>query len=465
VPRWATPRSPERPTYGPGVARVGRALGWPFLPWQRGGADVTSEIEPATGEWAYDTVVILVQRQAGKTVLTGSTGTHRCLIGTDLKCWYTAQSRQDARDEFLNLAKRIRRSPLRPPACKVRESNGSEAITFPTGSTWGIFAPSEDSLHGKANAFVGVDEGWTFDEVEGDELVQAIVPTFTTVAGQLWIVSAAGHAGSTWLMALRDAGRAMVEAGRRDGMCYIEYGIGDDVDPTDLAAVAAAHPANGYTMRPRALAAAAAAMKPGEFARAYGNRWTGAPERVIPVLLWNRCADSDTALPEPGGLAVAFDVGEGGADAAIAAGWREPGGRAHTELLDVREGTAWLVPRLLELSRKLSPRLLVYDRFGPAVAVGDAAALAGLDVRATTTDEYCAACAALHAAVIESRIAIRPHPALDAAAAAAAKRTVGERWAWGRRASTQSIAALVAATLSVWAWDHAPPPPARFKIR
>ncbi len=447
------------------MARVGAALGWPFLPWQRGAADVGCEIDPVTGEWAYETVVVLVQRQAGKTVLTGSTGTHRCLTGMDLKCWYTAQSRQDARDEWLNLAKRIRRSPLRPPVCKIRESNGSESITFPTGSTYGIFAPSEDSLHGKANAMVAVDESWTFDEVHGDELVQAIVPTFTTVAGQLWVVSAAGHAGSTWLMALRDAGRAMVEAGRREGICYIEYGIGDDVDPADLAAVAAAHPANRYTLRPRALVAASAQMKPGEFARAYGNRWTGAAERVIPVLLWERGFDLVTVLPAPGGLALAFDVGEGGADAAILAGWRDPGGRAHVELLDVREGTGWLIPRLTDLVATLKPRLIAYDRFGPAVAVGDAAARAGLDVRATTTDEYCTACAAFYELIINEQLAIRPHPALDAAAGAAAKRRVGERWAWGRRLSAQSIAALVAATLAVWGWDHAPPPPQRFKIR
>jgi phage terminase large subunit-like protein len=440
-------------------------LSWPFMPWQVGGSDVAGEIDPVTGEWAYSLVVVIVQRQAGKTALVQSTASQRCLTGPDLGAWYTAQKREDARDNWMQLVKRIGRSALRKPVCKVRESNGSETVTFPNGSTYRVFAPVPDALHGKSNVFVCVDEGWAFDELRGDELTQAIVPTFTTVAGQMWVVSAAGHAGSTWLAALRDAGRACVDAGRRSGICYIEYGIDDDTDPTDLAAVAAAHPANGYTLRPQAIADAAVQMKPGEFARAYGNRWTGAPERVIPALLWAKCADETTPLPEPGRVALAFDVGAGDRDAAVCIAWRDNAGRAHIELVDVREGTSWLVPRLTELVRKLRPRLLVYDKFGPAVAAGDAADRARLGVRGTTTEEYTVACSTLLTAIIEGLVGIRPHPALDAAAAAAAKRAVGERWAWGRRASTDSIAGLVAATLALWGYDHAPPPAPRFVVR
>jgi len=435
------------------------------MPWQVAASDVAGEVDPVTGEWAYDLVVLIVQRQAGKTALVGSTASQRCLTSPDVGAWYTAQKREDARDNWMQVVKRIGRSALRKPVCKVRESNGSETVTFPNGSTYRVFAPVPDALHGKANIFVCVDEGWAFDEVRGDELTQAILPTFATVAGQMWVISAAGHAGSTWLAALRDAGRASVDAGVRSGICYIEYGIDDKTDPTDLAAVAAAHPANRYTLRPEAIPKAAKIMKPGEFARAYGNRWTGAPERVIPALLWANTEDTLTELPAPGGMALAFDVGLGGRDAAICIAWRDSAGRVHVELVDVREGTSWLVPRLRELVAKLRPRLLVYDRFGPAVDVGDAAIRARLSLRPITIDEYTVACPTMLNAIVEGQIGIRPHPALDAAAAAAVKRTVGERWVWGRRASSDSIAGLVAATLALWGWDHAPPPPVRFVVR
>ena len=50
---------------------------------------------------------------------------------------------------------------------------------------------------------------------------------------------------------------------------------------------------------------------------------------------------------------------------------------------------------------------------------------------------------------------IRPHAALDTAAGAAARRSVADAWAWGRRQSGTSISALTAATVALWAYDHA----------
>jgi hypothetical protein len=441
------------------VALTARALDWTFMPWQRLALDVANEIDTVTGEWAYPIVVLTVQRQAGKTVLVGSNSVHRCLSGVDRECWYTAQRRQAARKNFMKLVKRVRRSPvLGPPFAKIRESNGSETITFPTGSAYGLFAPTAEALHGDSNALVNVDEAWSFDEVKGDELEQAIMPTFTTVDGQLWIFSAAGNADSTWLNALMDTGRLAVEAGATSGMCYLEFGISDDTDPADLAAVEAQHPARGYTLRPAALAAAAAKMKPDEFARAYGNRRTGvAGGGAIPGPVWTLAADTLGPLPEPGGLALGFDVGRDGADAAIVAAWRDWAGVAHVEVADLREGTSWLVPRLVELAERHRPRAIRYDRMGPAVAAGDAAALAGLDVEAVSFEDLAAACPALLAGLAARTVRHRHHPGLDAAVAAAGRREVADRWVWGRRTATSSIAALVAATVAVWAYDHAPP--------
>jgi hypothetical protein len=431
------------------------------MPWQRQVADVGLEVEPSTGEWAYSTIILEVQRQAGKTSLIGGMGTHRAITGLDRGIWYTAQRRQDARDNFMALVKRLRRSPL-AGMIKVRESNGSEGIAFPTGSEYRLFAPSEDALHGKATHLVTVDEAWAFDEVRGDELLQAIIPTFTTTPGQLFIPSAAGTARSTWFRGLVDTGRMLVEAGRTDTIAYFGWGIGDDVDPADLGAVALAHPGYGYTLRPAGLIQAATTMKAGEFARAYGSRWTGAAERAIPALLWLSAPDPLAVLPAR--FAVGFDGGMNG-DAAIAIAWRDERGVAHVELADVRDDAAWLTGRLGQMIRDYEIANLVFDRFGPAVAAGDAAERAGLTLASTTTDQYVTACASFLAGLVDGTLKYRPHPALDAAVEAAGKRPVGDRWAWGRRISTSTIAPLVAATLAVWAVDHAPPPQAPFTVR
>jgi hypothetical protein len=395
------------------------------------------------------------------------------MTGLDRGVWYTAQSRQDARDNWLIMVKRLRRSILKG-MIKVRESNGSESVTFPTGSEYRIFAPVEDALHGKATHLVTVDEAWAFDEVRGDELMQAIMPTFTTTPGQLLIPSAAGTASSTWFRGLVDTGRLFVEAGRTDTVAYFGWGIGDDVDPADLGAVALAHPGYGYTLRPSGLIQAAATMKAGEFARAYGSRWTGAAERVIPALLWSTAADP--ASPLPARFAVAFDVAIDGEDAAVALAWRDDRGVAHVELADVREGSAWLAGRLVGIARDHDPAALAYDRIGPAADAADLVERAFtaaravervslVDIRGLTTDEYLTACATFWRELVAGTLKYRPHPALDAAAAAAAKRLVGDRWAWGRRGSAATIAPLVASTVALWAYDHAPEPPARFRVR
>ncbi len=436
------------------------------MPWQRQVADVALEIDPATGEWAYTTIVIIVQRQAGKSSLDGSVGVHRAITGLDRGVWYTAQRRQDARDTWLLLVKRLRRSPLKS-LIKVRESNGSEGVTFPTGGEYRVFAPAADALHGKTIHMATVDEGWAFDEARGDELTQAIVPGFTTVPGQLWVPSAAGTHRSTWLRGLVDTGTMFVEAGRTDTVAFFYWGIADDVDPADLGAVALAHPGYGYTLRPSGLIQAAATMKGDEFARAYGSRWTGAGDRAIPALLWQAAAPLvPVDLPtDPGAIAIAYDVGLDDADAAIVAAWSTGPGRWHVEVADVREGASWLTGRLIGIQAEREPRQISFDHYGPAVAAGDAATLAGVPQRPTTTDEYVTACASFLAGLVNGTITYTPHPALDAAAAAVVKKPIGDRWAWGRRASSSTIAPIVAATIAVWAYEHAPPPPQPFRVR
>ena len=61
-------------------------------------------------------------------------------------------------------------------------------------------------------------------------------------------------------------------------------------------------------------------------------------------------------------------------------------------------------------------------------------------------------------------VAIRPNQALDNAAAAAARRALGDAWAWGRRQSAVSISTLTAATCALWAYDHAPASLGDFRV-
>src|SRR5215207_11777411 len=100
APRWATPRSLDRPTYGGTLARIGRELGLPPMPWQAYIYDVTHEIDPRTGWWCYDDIVITVPRQAGKTTLKIPLYVHRMGALELAQLWMTAQSGGKALDRW-----------------------------------------------------------------------------------------------------------------------------------------------------------------------------------------------------------------------------------------------------------------------------------------------------------------------------------------------------------------------------
>lgn len=474
-------------------------MGKPLIPWQRAAVDVALELLE-DGSWAYTIVVVSVQRQAGKTTVFGPIAHERAAVNRDAKCWWTAQTRQDARDSWMDMLDLVRRSPL-GVAAKVRESNGSEAVTYPSGGSFRPFAPTEDALHGKANELVAVDEAWAFTGDEGDALDQAILPTFTTTGGQLWIISTAGTAQSAWLKDYIDKGRAAVAAGRRDGVCLIEYGV--DADTADLveramtayneaAAVATAdqpiegtavdlaytaaleallewHPAApkyGGHLKIPALKQAAEKMTPGAFLRAYGNHWTGASEQVIPAHAYAATKVDAESWPRPtsGDLTLAVATSIDGESTSILAAYRPTAGeQVHVDVLDRRPGVSWVAKRVRELRAAWGVTdPVAHDSSGPVLDVADRLGdeLGADQLRPFTTREYVTACAGLLSAFKNGEVRHCDRPELAAAVASASRRQVGDGgWAFARIKSGEPIDAVEGVAIARHAYLNRPPAP------
>ena len=436
------------------------------MPWQQVVADVALEVDEATGLFAYKLVLVTVPRQSGKTTLFGSVLEHRALTVPRGRCWFTMQTAKDAVDFLINV-----HWPLMAPLgaeVRLRRAAGSEDIRW--RRSMGMvrpFPPTPDGLHGKTSDLVVVDECWAYDLVKGQAIDQAIVPTQATRPGaQVWKVSTAGDAGSTWWLGSVEAGRAAVAAGRRAGLAYFEWSCPDNLDPTEPSSWPRFHPAYGRTIDAPAMAAALEMLGPDEFARAYGNRWVSSTARVIPLEAWRRALEAPADLPGPGELVLGFDVAGDRSDGAVVAAWRDAAGVAHLEVADQRPGVGWLVDRLDELVARWRPPVVAYDTMGPAPDVADAASRRGLEVVGLTTKDYVTACAALLEDLIADppKARYRQHPALDAAASSAARRAVGDAWGWGRRQSAGSLACLTAATVALWAWDHRPAANGPFRV-
>jgi phage terminase large subunit-like protein len=444
---------------------MARWFGRPFMGWQQYVADVALEVN-ADGRFVYQVVDVAVPRQSGKTTLFGLVMEHRALTVMAARVWFTAQAAKDANDWLLN-----EHVPMLEAAggeINVRRAQGSEHVRWRrSGGMVRPFAPQPKSLHGKTSDLVVVDEAWSFDQVRGVALDQAIVPTQATKPGaQVWKVSTAGDDHSKWWHASVELGRAAVAAGRQSGRCYFEWSCPDDLDPTDEETWPGFHPAFGRTIGRDAMLSALDQLGPEEFARAYGNRWLHTVARAIPAESWVAAADHDQPIPTAGTLALGFDVAVDRSDASIVAAWRDHTGVVRWEVADNRPAAGWVAGRLLELVDRWRPTAVGYDAAGPALDVADEAARAGVVLSPVKGRDYQAACAAALDALTDTppRLRYRPHGALAAAAGAAGARTVGDGWVWARRGTDVSLSPLTAATVAGWVYDHAPASLGAFRI-
>ena len=421
-------------------------LGTPLMPWQQQVADVALEVDPATGRLAHREVVVTVPRQAGKTTLLLAVMVWRALQWPGQRIAYTAQSGKDARLKWEDdHVPTLERSPL-AGQFKVRRTNGSEAIRWSNGSLHTIVSSTETAGHGTQIDLGVVDEAFSQTD---NRLEQAFKPAMVTrEQPQLWVISTAGTATSSWLRSKVDRGRLQCAEGAGSGMAYFEWSAPDDADPNDPATWWGCHPALGKTITLDALRADFASMELAEAERAYLNRWTTASAAApIPVSIWN--SREDPALELGDDLVFALDFSPSRSSASIVtAGWT---GEVHgVELVDHRENTDWVVSRCIELWDRWSPRAFVVDSAGPACSVVPDLEANGIRVVTTSGREMAQACGRLFDAVLNDKVHHRGQSALTAAVTGAAKRKLGDAWAWSRSSSAVDISPLVAATLALW---------------
>src|SRR6516165_2047506 len=123
--RWATPRSPERPTVGGRQAKLAQLIGQPFMPWQAQVANVAGELLP-DGRPAYREVRITVPRQSGKTTLILVVELDRSLNWGDWqRSLYAAQDRNNSRAKWGEQVDLLRQTPL-GRLLAVRRQAGAE---------------------------------------------------------------------------------------------------------------------------------------------------------------------------------------------------------------------------------------------------------------------------------------------------------------------------------------------------
>lgn len=444
-PRWATRRSSDRRTLGAQAAAVAERLGTRMMPWQRLVADVGLELL-SDGRPAYREVIVTVPRQSGKTSLILGVEVQRAIgwapqFGPQ-RIIYSAQTGADARKKLLEDQVPVLESHRKIlGVSRITRAMGSESLLWANGSRLVLLASSTDSGHGKTLDLGVQDELFADVDFRRD---QSMIPAMATRQhAQVWVASTMGTGDSVALNTKVAKGRAAVEAGKTTGVAYFEWSAEDTDDPTDPATWWRCMPALGRTIGLEAVEHAYQTMSLGEFKRAFLNIGTVTNERVIPQTAWDLVCD-----PNVEATAGRFGVDvnpERSAAAIVVAG---PG--PVLEVIDYRPGIAWLVPRCAELHRRYGVGF-VLDGTGPAATEIKALEFEGVPVEVVTGADVPRAAGGLYDRIVERRVKIRRHQALDDAAAGAAKLQVGDAWKWGRRSSNADIAPLVAATVALFA--------------
>lgn len=458
-PKFATPRDFSSPTLGERQGKFARIwLNQPFMPAQQYIADVAGEVRlNDSGFWVpkYGLVVVTLQRRGGKSHMSFARNGERSFSVPKWKTFYTAQTGQDARDEFLKFYdERLVDTPL-GSVVTVKRGKGDEQLGWPNGSVMRPVPPTEEKLHGKDGDSIDIDEGWAFDELEGEALIQAGAPTKLTRANrgpQTFVWSAGGTAASTWLANLVARGR-----NGDPGICFIEFGIPDDADPEDLDVIAAHHPAFGHTITMDGLRSLRTdfGRDAAGWARAAGNRWTEIIGGAIVAEDWAAMRYKGK-VPDSAAIGYGAARAADGSEVAIVAAVQLANGRIVCEFLES-------IPAYGATDQVLgwaTDGPLAVDPNGPSAPLYRALSKKKRrNLMTISGQDTGAAVANLLDSIPTRQIRFKPHPAFDESQQVAGVRNTGDGGkAWARLAAGASIAPLEAAGLAVHALLHGKKP-------
>jgi len=462
---YATAPTPGAPHELGQILGTAKLLGRQLMPWQVQVARVASEKRADDSRrYRYPIVVLTVPRQSGKTTLMRTVLAQRALRSRNRIAFYTAQTGKDATARWLDLVKDIENGPLAQFVTK-RIAAGSQALTFPTGSTISPFAPTAKSLHGYTPHDVMLDEIFAHDEAAGNDLMGAIRPAQLTLPDkQLWLVSTAGTADSVFMKSWVDQGRLAVgDSGA--GIAYFEWSLADGLDPYTPDNWLF-HPAVGHTITLQDLADDADSQSQGEWLRAYMNRWTSTSEAVIDLAKWDALKFDDTMAGAPWSrVTIAYEVAHDRSCAAIYACWHdELTGKPALKLVQQGAGAEWLAPAVAKLYVERRPKAIGADDGGPTKAVTDQlrrlpnarSGSNGVEVQTLTARDFATACVAYMGHIEDGSVLHDGDPGHRAAVEAAATRPMGDSKVFSRRHSRGPIPELVAATVALRLHEQAP---------
>lgn len=446
------------------------------MPWQRMIAEVAGEYDPVTKIPYYRTIIVTVERQAGKTTLFVCFQVQRCLSpfwDQPQRSAFTAQTGKDARDKHIDeVYPLLRRSKLAPHIRSINEGMGNERVLWNNGSVMRLLSTGQTTGHGKTLQQAVVDEFWhDVDFAREQGLGPAMI---TQDHAQMLMCTTAGNARSVMLRAKRSAGRQAVEEGLDRGIAYFEWSAPQRLDPetgkminwnpeTELDLLPTFHPAvcpdppcrcdpDGkwkHTQSIDTLRAEYQSMRgtPGEFLRAYGNIDAEDNAELWSLIKedgWRAVLDPEAA--PTGALRMSADASHDRSSGGIAIY-----GGGVVEPVDYRPGVGWMFERLVDMALRLDAEVAI-DVAGPIGYMAEDLADRGVRLDRMTGPEVVQSCGRMFDDIADKRVIFAQRgehwSIMDDAVAGLVQKPAGDRMVWSRERSQNDICLFYAATLA-----------------
>lgn len=415
----------------------------------------------ADGKWSAFEVGVVVSRQNGKGGILEARELAGLFLLDERLIIHSAHQFDTSLEAFRRLLMLIEDTPdLDSQVRRVSRSHGEEGIELFGGRRIRFRTRTKGGGRGFTSDCLILDEAMILPQFSHG----ALLPTLSARPNpQVWYTGSAVdqfvHDDGIVLARVRERGLA----GDDPALAYFEWAaagpelaaaeVSDEL-ASDEKAWAAANPGLGIRISAEHVEYERRSMDARTFAveRLGIGDWpaTDGAASVIDPAEWQALADPQSKLLDP--VCLAFDVSPDRSTTSIAAAGSRPDGKMHLELVDRRRGTGWVVPRLVELVARHRPAAVACDAVGPAASlVNELNQTLGIEVDVVTANEHAKACGLLVDLVEQRALRHLGTPEVAVALRGAARRPLGDAWAWSRKSSSVDITPLVASTLALWA--------------
>lgn len=487
TPRLFTPAlgvlTPETSHGFAAITFAEEVLGITLLPWQRWLLIHALELRP-DGLYRYRTVVVLVARQNGKTLVMMVLALWHIYVRGSKTVIGTAQDLTNAEKAWGEAVEMAQGVPeLEEEIARIVEQRGQKSLMLESGEQYRVAAASRRGARGFTGDLVLLDE--LREHQSWDAWSSSTKTTLARAEAQVWCLSNAGDATSIVLRYLRtlahqalgwpdgnddepvlgDAGDlAQEDLDDGDSLGLFEWSAPPGCARNDRDAWAQANPSLNHTITERAIAAAMRTDPVSVFLVEVLCRWLSTADAgPFPEGKWQATLDNDSRIADSSRHCVAVDVSWSRGQTYIAlAGFREDG-LPHGEINAHRPGTDWVVPWLVDRRDKIDG-IVLQGNGAPVSSLVDDIKLAVLpDGRPAELPliecngaDLSRSCGQAFDLIDTGAVRHLSHPGLEMAAGTAQVKTAGDAWIVDRKKSPNDAAPLMAWIEAIWGLSQLP---------